>query len=458
MSNLQEYQKENDQLLKFILNERFFKIFKNPEHEKNNRESTIVELNITSECNLKCEYCYLAKYGDKLYPPEIRKQENICNNLKILLEYFEEQEYKISAFDLFSGEIWGLPLGNKVLDLLYDYKKRGAYYTTIMIPSNCCFILNDDRLKKVEEYIEIFDKVGVRLCFSASVDGLIIEEKTRPFKNITQEKRTEENFYNKLFDFCLKYGYGYHPMVSASGIEYWIENFNWWMKKFREYKLEMNAIMLLEVRNDDWTDDKIKELLKFLNYVIDFSKVNIYYNDLLAMAYDVFTIPEKRMIDNYYNIGLRIECNRPTCSISRSLVIRLGDLAIGPCHRTCYDKFLYGFFEVQDNKIVDIKAENVQLAWKIYSCDTTTGFPQCDVCKIKEFCMKGCFGAQLEATNDLLYPCPSVCKMFKAKNQFLYNKYKKMNLLNILLEKGDHQVKYFVTNQLLPKLKEAFED
>jgi len=45
--------------------------------------------------------------------------------------------------------------------------------------------------------------------------------------------------------------------------------------------------------------------------------------------------------------------------MGRMICVRLGDLAICPCHRTSYDKYLLGKFEVKDNQIIGIKANNV---------------------------------------------------------------------------------------------------
>jgi len=38
--------------------------------------------------------------------------------------------------------------------------------------------------------------------------------------------------------------------------------------------------------------------------------------------------------------------------------VRLGDLAICPCHRQAYDEYLYGHFVVENNRITGIKANN----------------------------------------------------------------------------------------------------
>ena len=104
------------------------------------------------------------------------------------------------------------------------------------------------------------------------------------------------------------------------------------------------------------------------------------------------------------------------------MFIRLGDLAIVPCHRTSYDRFNYGKFIVENDKIIDIEGSNVSLASEILM-GNMANHPKCDTCSIKKFCLKGCLGAQFEANNEILYPCESVCNLFKAKQKFLKYKY-----------------------------------
>ena len=57
-------------------------------------------------------------------------------------------------------------------------------------------------------------------------------------------------------------------MISASTIEKQIDNFDWWTKKCEEIGWDpIEKVMMLEVRNDDWTKEKIIEYLKWLNYI-----------------------------------------------------------------------------------------------------------------------------------------------------------------------------------------------
>ena len=57
-----------------------------------------IELIIRPECNQKCEYCYIARYGKELYPMEHRlNNEQIIERLDAFLDY---------VFNMCSINIW----------------------------------------------------------------------------------------------------------------------------------------------------------------------------------------------------------------------------------------------------------------------------------------------------------------------------------------------------------------
>jgi len=79
-------------------------------------------------------------------------------------------------------------------------------------------------------------------------------------------------------------------MVSASGIDKWIENFDWWVNYIKgfDYPDIYNYTMFLEVRNNDWTKEKIDLYIKFLEHVFDYFLYDYYNNDRELMAKDLF--------------------------------------------------------------------------------------------------------------------------------------------------------------------------
>lgn len=267
-------------------------------------------------------------------------------------------------------------------------------------------------------------ELNCRFAVSASVDGLILDKEFRSFKDESLNSKRDKVFYEKVINFIKKYPGGFHPMVSAKSAKYWKENLKWWMDILGDY----NRIMTLEVRNDDWENKDIQEYLDFLNFKIDnnieFLGRDIFINDILLNKNPKYNCyyPERLSFKNL---------KTPSCTISKLLCIRLGDLAIAPCHRLSYDEYLYGHFLVENNKIIGIKSKNVVLANKIL-LGNFKHTVECGTCPFADMCVKGCLGAQYEINQDPFITCKSVCELYKAKICFLIYKYEKLNILSEL--------------------------
>ena len=457
MQTVLTYQDEKDLVLEQMLN-KFYKIY---QQDPDNRVYTVhncgFELYLTPDCNQNCSYCYLCKYKNELYPQELRNTETILKNMRILMDYLIENKINPPRFDLFSGEIWDTQFGYDVLQIVYEALQRGFKPGIIIIPSNFSFVLNDEALKIIDDYMQKITDCGVRLCWSCSNDGLYIDQMTRPFNNEEQYelKKGTEAYYKRIFDFCVKWNLGFHPMVSAHGIEYWCENFDWWVKELKDHNFDpIQQIMFLEVRNDDWTEDKIIHYLKYLNHSIDY-----YMNDYFATHKDLSKDPRSfekwihhKLLNtpqsNYSPLFCTPRQWHPGCTIHRSIVVRMGDLAIVPCHRTSYDEFIGGHYVVENDKIVGVRANNIQVMNQVWF-NNLLGSAKCGGCPYKIFCMKGCYGSQFESTGELLYPCSTVCDLYQARFIFLYHKYTQLGVIN---EKDDPQ--YFNTIQKIKESKE----
>lgn len=102
---MDQFQKEQNELLEYMIKNVYFNRF---DKTKNNNKTQIpgIEFYVTSICNQKCSYCYLVKYGDKLYPKEIRDKDTIIRNMERVFEYLLAQGITyVPRVDLFSGEI-----------------------------------------------------------------------------------------------------------------------------------------------------------------------------------------------------------------------------------------------------------------------------------------------------------------------------------------------------------------
>ena len=117
------------------------------------------------------------------------------------------------------------------------------------------------------------------------------------------------------------------------------------------------------------------------------------------------------------------------CTIQTHLTVRLGDLAIAPCHRSAYDKYLFGHFVVNEetNKITHIKANNPQIAITLLMLDMRYSVPGCDSCKFNPICLGTCKGQSIESQKDPFHNDPKVCNFLRSKYTILFQ---------ILEEKG----------------------
>lgn len=456
LNGLKTFQDEKNELLKFILSKRFFDTWKNDkflqEEEKTYSliNETKLEIYLTSTCNQHCEYCYLVKYGKEIYPQEFNTKENILHNLEILFNWLIQEGFYIPEIEYFSGEIWHTQFGLDVLELTYQAIQRGLYVNQILIPANCSFLLDELQTQKIQRYINKIRQLGVNLQFSISVDGAVIESQSRPLNN--KIEKTDE-FYERMFLFAVHNNYFFHPMVSSSNVKYWKENYEWWEMMCEKYDFgpAKQIIMMLEVRNNDWTDETIQQYLDFLDFLIEKE-----FNDVGRNPQEfaqALLAPDEYQLCGYLTFGLPEADTFAGCTVANSLTIRVGDLAICPCHRTAYPKFLYGHLIVKDNQIVDIEAENVHMAIRILLANNTLCHFKCDTCALNHFCMKGCFGSQVENTGDPFMPVPEVCKFFEEKLKFLVQKYEDMGVVDFWRTITPYAPRYWQINTLITQIE-----
>lgn len=424
-----EYQKENDEVLKFILDKCYFDYFNSHYNSKYERYPILkrIEFIITPECNQDCKYCYFVQNKNELYPKELTCHKDIIHNLRICLDYIKDNNWFVSGISLFSGEIWQTDFGISILEIIYQSQLEKHTIGDIVIPSNCSFVYAPYYRDKIQYYIDKFKDIGVRMVFSASIDGKIIENSFRPRVNGDQKN---DDFYDELFKFCKKNGFGLHPMVSAKSCKYWIENYKWFIKMFKKYDMDLlSQLMMLEVRNDDWDDDDIKYFKKFLKFVVKYQFKNIFNKDKKEFSKAIFSVPKSQI---YNIISLTPSSEKISCSIQDELFIRLGDLSIAPCHRLMYKDNMYGKFIVDNEKIVGISSNNTEMAIKILSMNPSVSHLKCSHCKYRYLCMKGCLGSQYESTKEVFFPCRSVCKMQSSKIDYLISIYQKMGLYDMM--------------------------
>jgi sulfatase maturation enzyme AslB (radical SAM superfamily) len=348
--------KENDDLLKHFLARSFFKAWdqdKNKPVDEKYGNFNKLELQISPVCDLSCKYCYYSKFSQKgetgergLYPLDIAKRKTILHNLDMLLAWLSKNNY-YPELNLFSGEIFSTTLGFEVLErcikFLIDNK---ATNKSIIIPTNMSFIMDDDKTKEVERLISEARNSCNKIALSASIDGKY-SDSNRPFK-----QKGIDRDYDKIFSFCSKHHFSFHPMVYYDEIETWIDNFLWFQDMFVKHNIPWNHIYMLEVRNDGWTVESVKHFYNLVKFVIKYVRSKFRNNTEFIknlLEHNLINITSSTLSSCGRGIG---------CSIQSSVQVRLGDLVVHPCHRLSYEHFATWKFLHDDKEITDISSIN----------------------------------------------------------------------------------------------------
>lgn len=398
------YQEENNILFNSFLEDHFYKRFREGDMS--------IEFIISPKCNLGCKYCYIHKYAHKSFPESIYDTTNIITNVSKLLRWMDKNDFFINI-DIFSGEPLAQEIGYEVLDTMLEFyksKPKERRIPSIIMPTNFTFLVSEDLTNRIEKLISDFSDIGIKLILSASFDGKYMEQ-NRPFTkdlDIPLNPVRDDEYYDKVFLFCKKHAFGFHPMIYAEGIEHWIKNFNWFQEMFDKHDMDWQFLYLLTVRNDNWNVESNRECYKFMRYLVDFvwNKLNgdeEKFREFLqqpSMGFNLLSWPLMRISRG---IG---------CSMQTTLGIRVSDMTHHPCHRLMYKGFEIGRLVDDEENILKYETANAELGLTTYGFSTKMQ-PMCIKCPINRICVGGCVGSQYESTGDMYTPIESVCK-----NQF----------------------------------------
>jgi len=436
------YQKENNALIWNFLSRTFFEGYKHPGDEKWANFHGL-ELIPNYECNLGCQYCYVNRYGEALYPSkDWHNDELLMKNLNITINWLLENNYD-PKLELFSGEAMVQNIGYQILETLLDRLK--GKNGPIVVPTNYTWILSKERTIKMQELIDRSRKDGPPISLSASFDGKYCEA-NRPFRgSITRgcepsnriwEIETNPKFidprddayYDKCFDFAAKNRFGFHPMIYNLTIDKWIQNFEWFQENMKKRDIPWHNIYLLEVRNVEWSKKETVQFGEFVEYLMNFAW------KMSGNKYEIFRNFLFR--DKGFNIlsSCLTQCGRGLgCSLQSGLYLRLADFSLGPCHRQSYEHMNMGNFTTDGHTITGVDVKNPELYIAEVTCNYRS-FPYCEQCGIKHICSGGCLGAQYEVSGDSFTPFPTMCRMEMMKVRSIGESLKSLGVLDYILD------------------------
>lgn len=410
---------ENNQIVENFLNRTFFSAWKNKRHYKDNKYANYasLELQMTPHCDLKCGYCYYAKYSKELYPSKITGKENILHNLNLILNWLLENEY-YPKLEVFSGEIFFQELGFKFIERLVKWQIENKRTEDIIIPSNFSFLFDEKKTERVDSLIKLAEDNGIRLSLSCSVDGKYCDE-NRPF---IDGKIRDDIYYDKMFKFCKKWGYAFHPMIYSKHIEKWKDNWLWFQENFEKYDMGPFPIYLLEVRNAEWNKRQIKEYYKFIRFLIRWTREK--FSQIPDESFPLFVF-DKRLYNlfNLFSTGGR----GLGCSMQSTLQLRMGDLTASVCHRTAYKPQNLYSLVVENDKITGVKGINHNMLIAAASLEARN-MPLCEYCTIRELCCSQCIGSMYETNKECFLPIPTVCAVEHAKTAAVLDELNELDL------------------------------
>jgi len=391
-----DYQKENNELATNMIRKRFYRAFKG-ERFPGGENLRQLELIIDRKCNLACKYCYYDKFSDQYFTKESIDKETIIKNVKMIGDWLVKEGMR-PDLSLFSADIMFRDIIFDLADALAPFLKEN----NVVVPTNASFIADDKQFEKVEALIDKYPN----LQLSLSIEGKYCEH-SRPYLGKKKEDR-DDAYYERAFDFAKRRGYGFHPMIHSSNIRDWKKNLIWYLEMLKKYDVPPKGLYLLEVRNNDWSNEDLLEYKEFMK----FSIVHI-FEKLCNGKYDAF----RKLIINegtFNYIGsIFVNTGRGMgCSIQSMLDIRVGDMAVFPCHRLAYKYFEIGKLKLPEFEMYDVKKPELMIG--IDSLESSN-MPKCDYCIINKLCSSGCLGQFFEESYDMFYPNPQVCRLLHMK-------------------------------------------
>jgi radical SAM protein with 4Fe4S-binding SPASM domain len=430
---MKTFQQENDKLLNSFLERTFFDSWKG-----NSQNFSSIELQMGTACNLKCKYCYYTRYGDQLYPKEIQNPKEIIGNLSLIMDWLIENRY-CPKIEFFSGDPLSQQLGLDCIRLIADKVSSAKLkIPSIVIPTNYTFLISENQTKKVKELLKYVEKSGLKPILSASIDGKYCEA-NRPLR--AGKDIRNDAYYQKCFAFNKEYCFGFHPMIYSELIENWPENFLWFQENFKKYGIPYHSIYFLEVRNAEWSDRQIGKFVDLIDFLIEWTFENPCRKNPEEFMNFLFNYRGYNILMNaFITVGRGLGC-----SLQQTLNVRLGDLAIVPCHRTSYPQYIGGNFAVENGKIQGIKSKNPEIMMAELTFEGKT-WPVCESCLLNNLCIRGCLGSQFETTGDLFSPIPTVCKLAHAKIYATIRALKRLGLYENFYEKFEQSKKNSLNN------------
>lgn len=210
-----------------------------------------------------------------------------------------------------------------------------------------------------------------------------------------------------------------------------------------KYNLIINEY--IEIDSDEWTEQTIKEYLKYLQYLLinNESIENLFKTNL------PISLKDQHILDN-------TNCKK-NCAFQKSLNILLINLSINLCHKFQYDDLTIGYLIPETNKIFSFQAQNLPTSMLgIHLKRSST--PHCERCPFINLCQGFCFHQSYLKCYNPIIPIQESCKLKKAKFTFIFTYLlKNTNFVQEINESINlNDLNKYYLNQIIKNLQEGF--
>lgn len=423
------YQEENDLLFNNMIDNYFLQNFKSSTYKRH------LELIISPHCNLKCKYCYVNKYYPIIFPMAKEDEIKILDNLKKVLDWYSKNDF-ICNLEIFSGEPFAQEVCFQAFEIIYEhFKDKKMKPEKILVPSNFTFLHSEQLETRVTNLIDKFALIGIDLILSCSYDGKFCQSDRSKKRDLDIPIRflPDDIYVDRMFKFCKRNNFMFHPMLYYDTIDRWIDNFEWYQTQFKKYNFDYDSLYLLAVRNEGWTVQNCKDLYRFIKYIIHHSwdhyhkNFDRYWRFLFNDPGQGFNILSSYFLDNSKGM---------TCTIQTDLSIKLLDMSVYPCHRHLYPNMKFG--ELRDGSFIKC---NPSLAATYWGYTKNKSF-QCIDCPINVNCGGQCLGANYEENLNSFNPINSVCRVHFYIMKGLVDGFKEIGIWQKIKSKLNNEILY----------------
>lgn len=339
------------------------------------------------------------------------------NNVQLLINYLLENNFIITGWRISATHnLFNKDYIFQILDILYTYFKKINKNGVIIFPNNYEFIANQNQKNIFGNYIIAFSEIGVKIVTPYQVNFC------------------DCNNNNSIFDFLQLYEQELN-LIITNNLEKYYDNYYYWKQIILKYNLKLPNIIL--DKNIDWKETdypllksliqlRIQDRFNYFHYDIEKFTKHIFNNDntilKIADKDDLLKI-------EYYD---KIKNNILPCKLSNSLTINTEDLIIQACCGLSHNIFKGGKFLIENNKIVDIIAEegiNGYINQKIANAHFML---DCYACTDKYFCQKGCRALQFKYSTEPYLPIKDICSIQQIILNTLIENYHNLGIFNYL--------------------------